>query len=620
MKKLILLLSIITLSYASVGKISAIRGDALVVSSNGNSTKAILNQELDESDIIKTLDNARLQIIFSDNTITTLGKNTTLEIKQYLIDGKNSKVNLEVNEGSFKVITGEISKLARNNFKLKAHTATIGIRGTIFIGEISNNVNKLACLQGAIDVRVGNNVSLIHSGKQVSIKNNKITNIQDIRINEFDIAKTIKDNNNDETDNNKDSNKDNNSQSNNNKVKSITLSSALDTNYTNNTDKNIDNTNQDDIQDKTIAMVDNKINNTNNNNSNNNTTNEENNNSNNQSKPNTDTTPVPDTTPKPDTAPVPNPVPDTTPVNPNDKYFTSSDNGVYYYGTKSSNNQTNAELNLFNRNLSIYNKTNDDNGTMIKEMVLNGANGTYTIKHKYEKDNNIFNTQTPTGNLNYSSLDGKTNYIIKAPNTSELVNANKESIIINILGENFNLQKDNNVNYNAIKNEWLDYEKNINKDFDSNKDINYFYENTENALMINPSSSILRAYVTIKELGSTSVLKLDVNKSISSFILHNNTTNKNYDGKIDSGLISIDPTTSFNANNISYKAYASPVNDNKRDLNLTTTIYNDNTAKLDGYVIVDKKQYNYDTGSMKASQNKNSYIEREKKFNETISN
>ncbi|WP_267525592.1 FecR domain-containing protein [Campylobacter sp. MG1] len=185
MKKLILLLSIITLSYASVGKISAIRGDALVVSSNGNSTKAILNQELDESDIIKTLDNARLQIIFSDNTITTLGKNTTLEIKQYLIDGKNSKVNLEVNEGSFKVITGEISKLARNNFKLKAHTATIGIRGTIFIGEISNNVNKLACLQGAIDVRVGNQVVVIEAGKQVNTNKNKLGQSQEINLDDF---------------------------------------------------------------------------------------------------------------------------------------------------------------------------------------------------------------------------------------------------------------------------------------------------------------------------------------------------------------------------------------------------------------------------------------------------
>ncbi|MBZ7982813.1 FecR domain-containing protein, partial [Campylobacter sp. RM12640] len=109
MRKLVILLSVITLTYASVGKISAIRGDAVVIS-KGNEIKALLNQELDESDIIKTGNNARLQIIFNDNTVTTLGKNTSLEIKKFLLDGKNSKVNLEVSEGSFKVITGEISK------------------------------------------------------------------------------------------------------------------------------------------------------------------------------------------------------------------------------------------------------------------------------------------------------------------------------------------------------------------------------------------------------------------------------------------------------------------------------------------------------------------------------
>ncbi|MBZ7986486.1 FecR domain-containing protein, partial [Campylobacter sp. Cr9] len=188
MKKLILLLSVITLSYASIGKISAIRGDAVVIS-NGSEIQAVLNQELEESDIIKTGNNARLQIIFNDNTVTTLGKNTSLEIKQYLLDGKNSKVNLVVDEGSFKVITGEISKLARKNFSLKAQTATIGIRGTVFVGEVGFNVNKLACLQGAIDVKLGNKTSLIDSGKQISFKDTKVIKIENLKANDFSLTK-----------------------------------------------------------------------------------------------------------------------------------------------------------------------------------------------------------------------------------------------------------------------------------------------------------------------------------------------------------------------------------------------------------------------------------------------
>ena len=188
MKKLLLLLSVITLSYASVGKISAIRGDAVVIS-NGNQTQAVLNQELNENDVIKTSNNARLQVIFNDNTVTTLGKNTSLAIKEYLLDGKNSKVNLEVEQGSFKVITGEISKIARENFSLKANTATIGIRGTVFVGEVGLKVNKLACLQGAIDVKVGNKTSLIDSGKQISFSGAKVVKIEALNVGDFSMTK-----------------------------------------------------------------------------------------------------------------------------------------------------------------------------------------------------------------------------------------------------------------------------------------------------------------------------------------------------------------------------------------------------------------------------------------------
>lgn len=193
MKKLVLLLSVITLSFASIGKISAIRGDAVVIS-NGNQVKAELNHELNKNDVIKTENNARLQIIFNDNTVTTLGKNTTLAINDYLLDGKNSKIDLEVNKGSFKVITGEISKIARENFSLKANTATIGIRGTVFVGEVGLKVNKLACLQGAIDVKIGNKTSLINSGKQISYEGAKVLKIEAIKTSDFSMTSNQEEN------------------------------------------------------------------------------------------------------------------------------------------------------------------------------------------------------------------------------------------------------------------------------------------------------------------------------------------------------------------------------------------------------------------------------------------
>lgn len=185
MKKIVLLLSLINLMFASVANISAIKGDAYRIDTAANKHKLQLNSVIFEDDTIITTSNSRLQLIFQDNTIVTLGKNTIFNIKEYIINGKNSKVNLEVKQGSFKVITGQISKLARENFTLKANTATIGIRGTVFIGEVSNKVNKIACIKGAIDVKIANTNNKINAGKQIIYSNINNIKIDKINLNDF---------------------------------------------------------------------------------------------------------------------------------------------------------------------------------------------------------------------------------------------------------------------------------------------------------------------------------------------------------------------------------------------------------------------------------------------------
>lgn len=185
MKRLLLLVFFVISAFANVGKVIAIKGDASANSANGVKRILQINSEIFENDIIITGKNAKLQIVFIDNTVTTIGKNTTLNVKEYYIDGKNSKVELEVNQGSFKVITGQISKLARENFKLRAKTATIGIRGTVFVGEVSDKLNKVACLKGAIDVKIGNVSNRIDAGKQISYTNKHISKIENVKLDEF---------------------------------------------------------------------------------------------------------------------------------------------------------------------------------------------------------------------------------------------------------------------------------------------------------------------------------------------------------------------------------------------------------------------------------------------------
>ena len=179
MRKLILFLFVASSLFASVGKIVTLRGDVVIVSAD-KERAAIENDVLEENDKIITKNNAKLQIKFIDDTVVTLGKNTTLDVKQYIIDGKNSKVSLAVDNGDFKVISGKISQIARENFEFQAKTATIGIRGTVFVGNLNEKTSKIGCLQGAIDVKIGNKSSLINAGHQMQFSDNKILKIEKI--------------------------------------------------------------------------------------------------------------------------------------------------------------------------------------------------------------------------------------------------------------------------------------------------------------------------------------------------------------------------------------------------------------------------------------------------------
>lgn len=156
MKKFFLLALLLANSlYAlEVGEIAMLRGEALVAR-QGNDLKAKIQMPIEDKDTIKTKEESKVQISFKDETVITIGAETIFEIEDYLYEEKNSKANFNVNKGSFKVITGKIGKLAPKSFLLKTKTSLIGIRGTIFAGEIGQdeaNGDFIACIKGSIVV------------------------------------------------------------------------------------------------------------------------------------------------------------------------------------------------------------------------------------------------------------------------------------------------------------------------------------------------------------------------------------------------------------------------------------------------------------------------------------
>ena len=147
MKVLITLLFLISSLFGWVAQITALKGEAFITRDN-NTTPAKLNMKLEEKDSIETKNNTKMQIIFKDDTVITIGKNSVVKIADYLFDNENSKAKFRLKHGIMKTLTGKIGKFAPKRFKVLTKNASIGIRGTYFVVESYEDTIKLGMLMG----------------------------------------------------------------------------------------------------------------------------------------------------------------------------------------------------------------------------------------------------------------------------------------------------------------------------------------------------------------------------------------------------------------------------------------------------------------------------------------
>ena len=153
MVKIFLYLFLMTeILFGSVGKVVTSRGEVTVLRGQ-NQLVVKTGLEIEEKDTIKTSSNGKLQIMFADDTLITIGKESEFSVKEYLFDNNtNSKASFGISKGTFRAITGAIGKIAPQNFKLTSKSASIGIRGTQIYAEIKEDLDFVACTEGMITV------------------------------------------------------------------------------------------------------------------------------------------------------------------------------------------------------------------------------------------------------------------------------------------------------------------------------------------------------------------------------------------------------------------------------------------------------------------------------------
>ena len=148
-----------------VAKITALKGSVEIQSDSVN-INATLGASLQEKDSIITADQSKAQIIFNDETVVTVGKNSNFSIAKYIFDDTNEPaVEFSILKGAMRAITGRIGKIAPQKFKVKTKTATIGIRGTNFtVISMNDGSMRAYCTYGAISVAIDNREYIVNQG------------------------------------------------------------------------------------------------------------------------------------------------------------------------------------------------------------------------------------------------------------------------------------------------------------------------------------------------------------------------------------------------------------------------------------------------------------------------
>ena len=175
MRVLFFVLTLSAFVWSNIGNVAALKGDANILR-NSKTLKIKSGIALEVKDKIVTSSQSRVQVILKDNTVVTIGPNSSFVFDAYTFGTKdNSQVAMHIDRGFFRSVTGKIGKLAPERFKVKTVSATIGIRGTDFSALVSDNEEIISCYRGKIVAFIDNISHTVDAGMELNNANGKIT-------------------------------------------------------------------------------------------------------------------------------------------------------------------------------------------------------------------------------------------------------------------------------------------------------------------------------------------------------------------------------------------------------------------------------------------------------------
>jgi hypothetical protein len=124
---------------SSSGIVKTVRGQVRIERGTGD-VVAKVGDPVQEQDRVVVPPGGSIGISMSDETLLSIGSNSTVVISKYNFNPvtREGQVETSILKGSFRFVSGLIARLNPGAIKISTPSATIGIRGTDFIVEVTD--------------------------------------------------------------------------------------------------------------------------------------------------------------------------------------------------------------------------------------------------------------------------------------------------------------------------------------------------------------------------------------------------------------------------------------------------------------------------------------------------
>lgn len=158
-----------------VGSVILSFGDNIAKAADGSERVLKRHSDVYASDVLTTGDKGRLQLRFSDHSRLALKPASVFRIDEYQFDQQQpeqGKAIFKLLQGGMRTISGKIGKSKPDNYRLETTVATIGIRGTHYGVQYTEEGVYCETVDGAIDVMTDIGQMRVNAGEGASVSAN----------------------------------------------------------------------------------------------------------------------------------------------------------------------------------------------------------------------------------------------------------------------------------------------------------------------------------------------------------------------------------------------------------------------------------------------------------------